>query len=109
AIDDRNVLRFHIDYFKPDGTHPVKPGETLAKRAVVEAILARHDTATSGRRFNALLASASINDAIEYHRLFQTVQAEKCAADPAFRPLTVAAVFSPPGDVSADVRQLQED
>ncbi|MFA7443991.1 MAG: type I restriction endonuclease subunit R, partial [Lysobacteraceae bacterium] len=109
AIEDRNVLRFHVDYFKPDGTHPVKPGETLAKRAVVEAILARHDTATAHRRFNALLATASINDAIEYHALFQTVQAEKSAADPGYRPLTVGAVFSPPGDVSADVRQLQED
>ncbi|TAK37956.1 MAG: type I restriction endonuclease subunit R [Lysobacteraceae bacterium] len=109
AIDDRNVLRFHVDYFKPDGKHPVKPGETLAKRAVVEAILARHDTATAQRRFNALLATASINDAIEYHALFQTVQAEKSAADPGYRPLAVAAVFSPPGDVSADVRQLQED
>ena len=109
AIEDRNVLRFHVDYFKPDGTHPVKPGETLAKRAVVEAILARHDIATSDRKFNAILATASINDAIEYHALFQTVQAEKAAADPDYRPLTVAAVFSPPADVSADVRQLQED
>ncbi|MEN1925289.1 type I restriction endonuclease subunit R [Luteimonas qiangzhengi] len=109
AIEDRNVLRFHVDYFKPDGTHPVKPGQTLAKRAVVEAILARHDTATAHRRFNALLATASINDAIEYHALFQTVQSEKSAADPGYKPLTVAAVFSPPADVSADVRQLQED
>ena len=109
AIEDRNVLRFHVDYFRPDGTHPVKPGEILAKRAVVEAILARHDTATAHRRFNALLATASINDAIEYHALFQTMQAEKSAANPGYRPLTVAAVFSPPGDVSADVRQLQED
>jgi type I restriction enzyme R subunit len=98
-----------VDYFKPDGTHPVKPGEPLAKRAVVEAILARHDIATSDRKFNAILATASINDAIEYHALFQTVQAEKQAADPDYRPLRVAAVFSPPGDVSADVRQLQED
>src|SRR3546814_13176030 len=38
AIEDKNVLRFHVDYFKPDGEHPVKPGEPLAKRAVVEAI-----------------------------------------------------------------------
>src|SRR5690606_749061 len=35
AIDDGNVLRFHVDYFKPDGP-PIKPGETLARRAVVE-------------------------------------------------------------------------
>ncbi|GGZ63814.1 DEAD/DEAH box helicase [Lysobacter xinjiangensis] len=109
AIEDRNVLRFHVDYFKPDGRNPPKQGEPLAKRAVVEAILARHDTATANRRFNAILATASINDAIEYHALFHAVQAEKAAADPDYRPLAVAAVFSPPADVSADVRQLQED
>ncbi len=109
AIEDGNVLRFHVDYFKPDGKHPPKPGEPLAKRAVVEAILARHDAATGGRRFNALLATASINDAIEYFALFKTAQAEKQQADPAFVPLHIAAVFSPPADVGADVRQLQED
>jgi len=113
AIEDNNVLRFHVDYYKsegkPDGKHPPKPGETLAKRAVVEAILARHNTATGGRRFNALLATASINDAIEYFKLFATAQAEKLQADPTYVPLNIAAVFSPPADVSADVRQLQED
>ena len=30
-------------------------------------------------------------------------------ADPDFVPLKIAAVFSPPADVSADVRQIQED
>ena len=109
AIEDKNVLRFHVDYFKPDGEHPVKPGEPLAKRAVVEAILARHDTATGGRRFNALLATASINDAIEYCRLFTAAQAEKRQANPDYVLLNIAAVFSPPADISADVRQLQED
>lgn len=109
AIEDRNVLKFHVDYFKPDGKHPVKSGEPLAKRAVVEAILARHDTATGGRRFNALLATASINDAIEYVELFKIAQAEKQQADPDYVPLNIAAVFSPPADVSADVKQLQED
>lgn len=48
AIDDRNVLKFHVDYYKPDGKNPPKPGETLAKRAVVDAILAKHDAATGG-------------------------------------------------------------
>jgi type I restriction enzyme R subunit len=109
AIEDQNVLRFHVDYYKPDGKNPPKLGETLAKRAIVDAILAKHDTATGGRRFNAILATASINDAIEYHALFATAQAEKRQADPAFVPLNIAAVFSPPGDVSADVRQIQED
>jgi type I restriction enzyme, R subunit len=109
AIEDRNVLRFHVDYYKPDGKNPPKPGQTLAKRAIVDAILAKHDAATGGRKFNAIFATASINDAIEYCGLFEQAQAEKQQADPEFVPLNIAAVFSPPGDVSADVRQLQED
>lgn len=109
AIEDRNVLRFHVDYYKPDGKHAPKPGETLAKRAVVDAILAKHDAATGERRFNAILATASINDATEYYKLFEVAQAEKQQADPDYEPLNIAAVFSPPADVSADVRQLQED
>jgi len=109
AIEDRNVLRFHVDYYKPDGKSPPKQGETLAKRAIVDAILAKHDAATGNRKFNAILATASINDAIEYHDLFEQAQAEKQRADPDFVPLNIAAVFSPPGDVNADVRQIQED
>jgi type I restriction enzyme, R subunit len=112
AIEDGNVLRFHVDYFKPKedkGRKPSKPGEALAKQAVIEAILAKHDTATGQRRFNALLATASINDAIEYHRLFAEMQAEKQKADPDFQPLNIACVFSPPAEGDADVRQIQED
>ena len=109
AIEDGNVLRFHVDYYKPDGKHVPKAGETLAKRAVVEAILAKHDAVTGGRRFNAILATASINDAIEYFELFKQAQADKQQADPDYMPLNIAAVFSPPADVSADVKQLQED
>lgn len=109
AIEDANVLRFHVDYFKPEGKNPPKPGEPLAKRAIIEAILAKHDTATGGRRFNALLATASINDAIEYHRLFSELQAEKQKVDPDFQPLNIACVFSPPAEGDPDVRQIQED
>lgn len=109
AIEDGNVLRFHVDYFKPQGKTLPKPGEPLAKRAVIEAILAKHDAATGQRRFNALLATASINDAIEYHALFTTIQVEKQAADPSFEPLNIACVFSPPADGDPDVKQIQED
>ena len=109
AIEDANVLRFHVDYFKPEGKNPSKPGEALAKRAVIEAILAKHDTATAGRRFNAVLATASINDAIEYHSLFQSLQEAKQEADPGFMPLNIACVFSPPAEGNADVKQIQED
>lgn len=109
AIEDRNVLRFHIDYYKPDGENTPEPGDPLAKQAIIEAILEKHDSATAGRRFNALLATASINDAIAYYRLFQQIQAEKKAADNDFQPLNVACVFSPPAEGNKDVQQLQED
>jgi len=109
AIEDANVLRFHVDFFKPEGKKLPKPGEPLAKKAVVEAILAKHDAATGGRRFNSLLATASINDAIEYHRLFTELQAEKQKADPDFQLLNIACVFSPPAEGDPDVKQIQED
>lgn len=109
AIEDRNVLRFHVEYYKPDGKNAPKPGETLAKRAVVDAILSKHEATTGGRRFNAILATASINDAIEYFGLFKVAQADKQQTEVDYVPLNIAAVFSPPGDVSADARQLQED
>ncbi len=112
AIEDGNVLRFHIDYFKPKeemGKKLPKPGEAIAKKAVIEAILAKHDAATGGRRFNAILATASINDAIEYHALFKTMNADKQAADSDFKPLNIACVFSPPAEGDPDVKQIQED
>ena len=109
AIEDRNVLRFHVDYFKPEGKMPPKPGEALAKKPVIEAILDKHDAATGGRRFNALLATASINDAIEYYQKFDKIQKERQLADPDFQPLNIACVFSPPADGNADVKQIQED
>jgi type I restriction enzyme R subunit len=109
AIEDGNVLRFHVDYFKPQGKALPKPGEPLAKRAVIEAILSKHDQATGQRRFNALLATSSINDAIEYHSLFKTLQAERLVADPSFQPLNIACGFSPPAEGDPDVKQIQED
>jgi len=118
AIEDGNVLRFHIDYFKPkeeSGKKTPKPGEAIAKKAVIDAILAKHDAATGGRRFNAVLATASINDAIEYFELFAELQKEKVKEDPEFTPLNIACVFSPPAqlaenaDAKKDIEQLSED
>lgn len=108
AIEDRNVLRFHVDYYKPEGK-PIKPGETLAKEAIVKAIIAKHDAATGGRKFNAILATASINDAIDYYAVFDTLLSGRQIDDPDYLPLNITAVFSPPADVSADVKQIQED
>jgi type I restriction enzyme, R subunit len=109
AIEDRNVLRFHVDYYKPKDVPALKPGQTLTKQAVAQAILDKHDAATGGRRFNALLATASINDAVEYCEVFQELQAERQAANPEFVPLKIAAVFSPPAEGNKDVQQIQED
>ncbi|PWC81518.1 DEAD/DEAH box helicase [Azospirillum sp. TSH100] len=109
AIEDRNVLRFHVDYYKPKDATALKPGQSLTKQAIAQAILDKHDAATGGRRFNALFATASINDAIEYYEIFKTLQAERQAADPEFVPLKIATVFSPPAEGSPDIRQIQED
>lgn len=107
AIEDKNVLRFHIDYFKPEKN--VTVGSPEHKQAVVKTILKKHDAATHQRRFNAILATASINDAIEYYELFKEIQANKLKEDENFVPLNIACVFSPPAEGNKDVQQLQED
>ena len=109
AIEDGNVLRFHVDYYKPKDTPAPKPGQTPAKQAVAQAILDKHDAATGRRRYNALLATASINDAIEYYEVFRQLQAQLRDADPEFIALKVAAVFSPPAEGNRDIQQIQED
>jgi type I restriction enzyme R subunit len=109
AIEDRNVLRFHIDYYKAEGKSKPKTGESLTQEAIVKAILDKHDAATAGRKFNAVLATASINYAIEYYHLFQKIQAERQAEDDSFLPLNIACVFSPPAEGNKDVQQIQED
>jgi type I restriction enzyme, R subunit len=128
AIEDGNVLRFHIDYFKPKPKTEKEPKRSgkkapkdegpkppFPKTAIVSEILSKHDAATGGRRFNAILATASINDAIEYHALFKAMQADKQAADPDFKPLNIACVFSPPAELAEneaarkDINQLSGD
>jgi type I restriction enzyme R subunit len=107
AIEDKNVLRFHIDYFKPE--EKVTVGDDLHKLAVTKAILEKHDKATHYKRFNAVLATASINDAIQYYETFKKLQAEKLAEDEDYKPLQIACVFSPPAEGNKDIQQIQED
>ena len=109
AIEDRNVLKFHIDYYKPEGEKLPKSGEAIKKEKVIETILAKHDAATAGRKFNAILATSSINDAIDYFEKFNKIQTQRLAADADFRPLKIACVFSPPAEGNKDVQQIQED
>jgi type I restriction enzyme R subunit len=109
AIDDKNVLRFHIDFFKGKGTQNAKSGEPIAQQAIVEAILEKHDAATNYRRFNAILATASINNAIEFYQLFKEIQKKKVKDNPDYKPLNIACVFSPPAEGNKDIQQIQED
>jgi type I restriction enzyme R subunit len=109
AIEDNNVLRFHIDYYKPKDDTLHKAGEKLSKKAIVKAILDKHNSATSNRVFNAIFATASINDAIEYYALFKEIQQAKQKEDENYKPLNITAVFSPPANGNKDIAQLQED
>lgn len=121
AIEDKNVLRFHIDYFKPQGENAPKPGEGIAKQAIVSEILRKHEGATNHRRFNALFATQSINDAIDYYQRFKAAQVQKQEEDADYVPLNIACVFSPPTQALAtdaenkneknlaDIKQFQED
>ncbi|WP_158848482.1 type I restriction endonuclease subunit R [Algibacter sp. L1A34] len=107
AIEDKNVLRFHIDYFKPE--EKVTVGDDLHKLAVAKAIIDKHDKATHYKRFNAVFATASINDAIQYYETFKKLQAEKVKENEDYKPLQIACVFSPPAEGNKDIQQIQED
>ena len=154
AIEDRNVLRFHIDYFGEQPTSPTphqdssfprsrvgmqtdatlsqdmdphagawepekdkksKPKPPIQKKqppapkAVVSEILNKHHAATNQRRFNAVLATSSINHAIEYYALFKEEQTKRQAEDDSYQPLNITCVFSPPAEGNKDVQQIQED
>jgi len=75
----------------------------------VEAILEKHNAATSFRRFNALFATSSINSAIQFYELFKEIQKKKQEEDPDYRPLNIACVFSPPAEGNKDIQQIQEE
>lgn len=132
AIDDKNVLSFHIDYFGKGDKKSLGDKAAVVKakvkkvtpppEAVVTEILNKHDAATNHRRFNAILATSSINHAIEYVEHFKAQQAQRQLEDDTFKPLNVACVFSPPAQppkdsatISSveknvkDIKQLQED
>lgn len=112
AIEDRNVLRFHIDYFgeKPKEAEKKKVKPKLpAASAVVQEILNKHDAVTNQRRFNTVLATASINNAIAYYDIFKKAQVQKQLDGESYQPLNIACVFSPPAEGNKDVQQIQED
>lgn len=111
AIEDKNVLQFHIDYFAPENDiNDLSVNDEKSKRAIVRTILSKHDVVTNGRRYNAILATASINDAIEYYELFKDEQKKRIAdGNGEFKSLNIACVFSPPAEGNKDIQQIQED
>ena len=104
AIEDETVLRFHVDYYEEKNIN-----DNRYKRKVVEEILENHNSVTGNRYFNALFATSSINDAIVYYQIFNEVQADCQKEDTDFKPLKIAAIFSPPAEGNKDVKQFQEN
>lgn len=109
AINDNNVLRFKVEYYgntTPTGERDAKP---LTKNQIVAHILDNHDKLTAHRRFNALLATPSIPDAIRYFQIFKEEQEKRAQADPDYVPLNITAVFTPPMRNSSDEDLPQEE
>ena len=107
AIEDRTVLRFHVEYFKSAET--ANPKDKNYKRSIIKTILEKHNALTFSKKYNAVFATASINDAIEYYELFKQIQNETAQSNPSFVPLHIACVFSPPAEGNKDTMQIQED
>lgn len=106
AIDDKNVLRFHVDYYdKTESPNVDKATEKVIKHKKAEAILNKHNGLTQDKRFNALFATASINDAIEYYNIFK----EKISEHKEYSNMNIACIFSPPAEGNKDIEQMQED
>lgn len=106
AIEDDNVLKFHVDYYDKTGRDDnIKPTAKAVKLKIVDVILNKHNGLTHDKRFNALFATASINDAIEYYNIFK----EKISENETYSNMNIACIFSPPAEGNKDIKQMQED
>lgn len=109
AINDNNVLRFKVEYYGNKTADGKKNAKPLSKNQIVAHILDNHDKLTAQRRFNALLATPSIPEAIRYYELFKEEQEKRQKADPEYIPLNITAVFTPPMKNSSDEDLPQEE
>ena len=107
AIEDKSVLPFDVSFYRLQRDGSFDTGN-VPKKIIVEKILEVHDKVSDNRRFNALFATASINDAIEYCQIFDQIQLER-EKDPTFKPLRIACLFSPPAEGNRDIMQIQEE
>lgn len=109
AIIDNNVLRFKVENYGNMTRDGKKDAKALTKQQIVNHILDNHDKLTALRRFNALMATPSIPDAIRYLQVFNEEQEKRIKADPDFVPLNITAVFTPPIKNSSDEDLPQEE
>ncbi len=112
AINDKNVLAFRVEHPTPPQAYGIEQhlsNERFDKKSVVYSILEKHDALTAHRRFNAVFATNSIPEAIEYYKQFQSVQDYKNQVSENYKWLNIACVFSPPPSISKDVQQIQDD
>ena len=108
AIEDKSVLPFDVSFFRLQRDGSFDTGN-VPKEIIVEKILEVHDKVSDNRRFNALFATASINDAIEYCKIFDRIQFKREKADSNYKPLRIACLFSPPAEGNRDIMQIQEE
>lgn len=108
AIEDKSVLLFDVSFFRLQRDGSFDTGN-VPKKIIVEKILEVHDKVSDNRRFNALFATASINDAIEYCQIFDEIQLKREEADSNYKPLRIACLFSPPAEGNRDIMQIQEE
>lgn len=109
AISDCNVLRFKVEYYGNKDADGNITSEPLSRHQIVNHILDNHDKLTAQRRFNALLATSSIPDAIRYFEIFKKEQEKRVQADPEYVPLNITAVFTPPMRNISDEDLPQEE
>ena len=107
AIEDKSVLPFDVSFYRLQRDGSFDTGE-VPKKMIVKKILEVHDKVSDNRRFNALFATASINDAIEYCKIFDQIQLER-EKDSTYKPLRIACLFSPPAEGNRDIMQIQEE
>lgn len=109
AITDSNVLRFKVEHYGNTDADGNPINEPLTIWQIVKHILDNHDTLTANRRFNALLATPSIPEAIIFYELFKELQDALVKDVPDYVPLNVTAVFTPPMRNSSDEDLPQEE
>lgn len=109
AITDNNVLRFKVEHYGNTDADGNPINEPLTIWQIVKHILDNHDTLTANRRFNAILATPSIPEAIIFYEIFKELQDALVKDVPDYVPLNVTAVFTPPMRNSSDEDLPQEE